>query len=160
MTIMKSLWLWLAIWILDPAASFAAGPGGNSNVPQPSKPVALERYVGRWYEVARYENGFERGCEKVTADYHKRRDGLIAVINTCHRGAEVRAVDGRGKVVPNSGNAKLRVSFFGPFFFGNYWILDHANDYSWSIVGEPSGRYLWVLTRSPKAEQSWLAQLT
>jgi apolipoprotein D and lipocalin family protein len=50
-------------------------------------------------------------------------------------------------VVADSGNAKLKVSFFGPFFFGDYWVLDHADDYSWSIVGEPSGHYLWILTR-------------
>jgi len=50
--------------------------------------------------------------------------------------------------VAGSGNAKLKVSFFGPFYVGDYWVLDHADDYSWSIVGEPSGRYLWLLSRS------------
>jgi apolipoprotein D and lipocalin family protein len=53
-------------------------------------------------------------------------------------------------VVEGSGGAKLEVSFFGPFYFGNYWILDHAEDYSWSIVGEGSGRYLWLLSRTPQ----------
>ena len=56
---------------------------------------------------------------------------------------------GRARVVAGSQNAKLKVSFFGPFFLGDYWVLDHADDYAWSIVGEPSGRYLWLLCRAP-----------
>ena len=53
------------------------------------------------------------------------------------------------RIVEGSRNAKLEISFFGPFYFGDYWVLDHAEDYSWSIVGEPSGRFLWLLTRTP-----------
>lgn len=127
-----------------------AGKRGNAQVPEPARPVDLSRYLGRWYELARYENGFERDCEAVTADYATRDDGLIDVVNSCRKGGVNGPPDvsrGRAKVVADSGNAKLKVSFFGPFFFGNYWVLDHADDYSWSIVGEPSGRYLWILTR-------------
>lgn len=124
----------------------------GSAVPEPAKPVDLNRYLGRWYELGRFENRFERGCEGVTADYEARPDGLIDVINTCHSRSpeEPRRVSrGRAKIVPRSGNAKLKVSFFGPFFFGKYWVLDHADDYGWSIVGEPSGRFLWILSRDP-----------
>lgn len=128
------------------------GPVGNANVPQPAKAVDLTRYVGRWYEIARYENGFEKGCEGVTADYIARDDGLIGIINTCRQGAvdgTVTTADGKAKIVEDSNNAKLKVSFFGPFYVGDYWVLDRADDYSWSIVGEPSGRYLWILSRKP-----------
>jgi apolipoprotein D and lipocalin family protein len=52
--------------------------------------------------------------------------------------------------LPDSNNAKLKISFFGPFYMGDYWVLDHADDYTWSIVGEPGGRYLWILTREAK----------
>lgn len=52
-------------------------------------------------------------------------------------------------MVPNSGNAKLKVSFFGPFYIGLYWVMDHGDDYEWSIVGEPTGLYLWLLNREP-----------
>ncbi|MET4636534.1 apolipoprotein D and lipocalin family protein [Kaistia defluvii] len=133
------------------AACSPAGPVGNAAVPQPAKSVDVERYLGRWFELGRYENGFERGCEAVTAEYSLRPDGLVKVLNTCNAGGvdgRERVAVGRAKIVPGSGNAKLRVSFFGPFL-GDYWILDHAPDYAWSIVGEPSGRYLWILTRSP-----------
>lgn len=123
-----------------------------ANVPEPAKPVELSRYLGRWYELGRYENRFERGCDAVTADYSLRPDGLISVVNTCgisekHDGP--RSVTGRAKVLPDTANTKLKVSFFGPFYLGNYWVLDRAEDYSWSIVGEPTGRYLWLLGREP-----------
>lgn len=134
------------------AACSPAGPSGNPSVPQPVKPVEIDRYVGYWFELARYENQFERNCEAVTADYSLREDGMVRVVNTCREGGITgrrKASEGRAKIVANSGNAKLKVSFFGPFY-GDYWILDRAEDYSWSIVGEPSGRYLWILTRTPK----------
>lgn len=132
-------------------AACVAGPVGNPNPPQPAKAVALERYLGRWYEFARYDNAFERNCEGVTAEYATKPDGGISVLNTCRKGAPdgpSKSARGRAKLTGDSLGAKLKVAFFGPFF-ADYWVLDHADDYSWSIVGEPSGRYLWVLTRKP-----------
>jgi len=142
---------------LTACATLQRGPVGNPAVPEPAKAVDLNRYAGLWYEIGRYENGFELGCEGVTARYTVRDDGLVGVQNTCRQGdvaGEERTVDGKAKVVADSGNAKLKVSFFGPFFVGDYWVLDRAEDYSWSIVGEPSGRYLWLLSRTaqPSAE--------
>jgi apolipoprotein D and lipocalin family protein len=127
-------------------------PVGNNAVPQPGKPVKLSQYLGLWYEVGRYDNGFERGLEGVTSEYRVRADGLIRVVATGRkRGPTGRArlIQGWAKVVDGSDNAKLKLSFFGPLFLGDYWILDHADDYVWSIVGEPSGRYLWLLSRRP-----------
>ena len=121
-------------------------PVGNSAVPDPAKSVTVDRYLGRWFEIARYEQRFERGCTNVTADYSLRSDGRIEVLNSCTRpDGTLRIARGVAKTVSAS-NAKLKVSFFGPFS-GDYWVLDHADDYSWSIVGEPSGRYLWILAR-------------
>jgi len=132
------------------AGCAALGPKhavGNANVPQPAKSVDLQRYLGRWYEIARYEQGFQKDCDAVTADYDLRSDGKISVLNKCVKpDGKANQSEGRAKIVPDAGNAKLKVSFFGPFF-GDYWVLDHAEDYSWSIVGEPSGRYLWLLSR-------------
>jgi apolipoprotein D and lipocalin family protein len=148
--------------LLVGAAGFLVGcatgrPSGNRAVPQPAKPVDLSRYLGRWYEMARYDAGFERDCEAATADYALRPDGLVSVTNSCREGAPdgpVRSITGRARIVPDSGNAKLKVSFFGPFFVGNYWVMDHADDYGWTIVGEPTGKYLWVLTRDPTPDQA------
>jgi apolipoprotein D and lipocalin family protein len=125
---------------------------GNANVPPPGKPVNLSKYLGLWYEIGRYDNDFERGLEGVTAEYRVRADGLIRIFNTGRRRSptgRARVAQGWAKVVAGSDNAKLKVSFFGPLYVGNYWILDHADDYDWSIVGEPSGRFLWLLSRRP-----------
>lgn len=143
-------------------AGCSKGPVGNSHVPQPVKTVDVEKYLGTWYEIARYENRFERGCEAVTATYAALPDNRIKVVNQCRRGGVDGKPDsaiGKAKIVPDSGNAKLKVSFFGPFYVGNYWVLDRADDYSWSIVGEPSGTYLWLLTRDAKPSQKLVDQL-
>lgn len=143
--------------VLCGCAYFAGGKVGNASVPQPAKPVDVNRYSGKWYEFGRYENRFERGCEAVTAEYSVIEEGRISVRNTCHEGGvggRTRVSVGRAKVVPGTRGAKLKVSFFGPLFVGNYWVLDHADDYTWSIVGEPSGRFLWILTRSARPTES------
>ncbi|WP_198024132.1 lipocalin family protein [Sphingorhabdus lutea] len=127
-----------------------AGPVGNANVPQPAKSVQLDLYLGKWYEMARYEAPFQKGCDGVTADYSMRDDGKIDVVNRCIKDGKTSTAKGKAKLVDDGNEhikgAKLKVSFFGPFY-GDYWVLDRADDYSWSIVGEPSGRYLWMLTR-------------
>ncbi len=137
-------------------------PVGNAHVPEPAKAVQLDRYVGVWYEIARYENGFEEGCEGVTAKYEPMENARIKVINTCHENTVTgpkKVAIGKAKVAEQSRNAKLKVSFFGPFYFGDYWVLDRAMDYSWSIVGEPSGRYLWILARNPHPSKKQKAML-
>lgn len=133
-------------------------PVGNSAVPEPAKPVELQRYLGRWFEIARYEQSFQKGCEGVTADYSLRSDGSIDVVNRCRREGKLSDAKGRAKIVDPSSNAKLKVSFFGPFY-GDYWVLDRADDYSWSIVGEPSGRYLWILARSATPPEAKVQEL-
>jgi apolipoprotein D and lipocalin family protein len=133
------------------AAAYARGrhPVGNRSVPEPAKPVDLGRYLGRWFEIARYEQRFQKGCAGVTADYGLRADGSIEVVNRCRKeDGRIAAIRGRATVADAATKAKLKVRFFGPIA-GDYWILDHADDYSWSIVGEGSGRYLWLLHRSP-----------
>ncbi len=126
-------------------------PVGNRAVPQPARTVDIGRYAGLWYEMGRYENSFERGCEAVSAEYRMRDDGLIQVVNACRQGGlegPIKIARGRARIIAGSDSAKLKVSFFGPFFIGDYCVLDHGEAYDWSIVGEPSGRYLWLLTRS------------
>nr|WP_298930524.1 lipocalin family protein [uncultured Erythrobacter sp.] len=140
------------------------GPVGNTAVPQPAKSVALPAYLGTWYEYGRYEAPFQKGCEGVTADYSMREtsgDAKIRVVNSCYKDSldgEFDQSTGKAKIVEDSDGAKLKVSFFGPFY-GDYWVLDRGEpnadgQYPWSIVGEPSGRYLWMLTREarPSAE--------
>ncbi|MFN0023347.1 MAG: lipocalin family protein [Parvularculaceae bacterium] len=122
--------------------------------------VDLDRYLGRWYEIARLPNNFQKNCEAVTATYSMRDDGLIKVVNQCgaFAGSKPREAIGRAKIVDAATNAKLKVSFFGPFW-GDYWVIDLKDDYSRAIVGEPSGRYLWVLSREPAIPEAERAEL-
>lgn len=151
----------LGAMMLSGCAAVQKGPVGNLSVPQPAKPVEVSQYLGRWYEIGRYEAGFQKDCEGVTADYSLTKPGQIAVVNQCRKGAldgKASVANGKAKIVEGSNNAKLRVSFFGPFY-GDYWVLDRAEDYSWSIVGEPSGRYLWLLHRKPQPGAAIIAQM-
>jgi apolipoprotein D and lipocalin family protein len=111
--------------------------------------VELSRYVGTWHEIARYPNSFQKGCIGSTATYTLREDGEIDVINRCRddRDGSLREAKGRAWVVDPTSNARLKVSFFWPFR-GDYWIIDLGNDYEFAVVGAPSRKYLWVLSRT------------
>lgn len=116
--------------------------------------VDLDRYLGLWYEIASYPAWFQRGCTGTTAEYSRRDDGLIKVVNSCRKGSldgKLKKAIGRAKVVDAVSNAKLKVSFFGPFW-GDYWILDLDRDYQWAVVGVPSRKYLWILSRTPSLD--------
>ncbi|MEJ0059500.1 MAG: lipocalin family protein [Terricaulis sp.] len=120
----------------------------SSSTPLSVASIETEPYLGHWFEQARLPNSFERDCVAATADYALRDDGLISVRNVCTKEDGGQSdVSGRARLVGVPGEGKLEVSFFGPFW-GDYWVLERAPDYSWSIVGEPEGRYLWILTRS------------
>ncbi|MCB9865843.1 MAG: lipocalin family protein [Phycisphaerales bacterium] len=117
--------------------------------------VDLARYTGKWYEIARYPNTFERGCTAATADYAQLEDGRIEVVNTCREGSvdgEIKTIRGTARVVDKDTNAKLKVTFFWPFA-GDYWILALGDDYQWAVVGEPSRSYLWILSRTPTLDE-------
>ena len=124
--------------------------------------VNIDRYLGKWYEIYRLPNWFEdNDCITVTAEYSLRDDGHVSVLNSCYKKEKKQDAKGIAKIVEESNNSKLRVSFFRPFY-GDYWILDLANDYSWVLIGEPSGKYFWILARdkklSPELEESLLVK--
>jgi len=116
--------------------------------------VDLNRYTGKWYEIARYENTFEKGCVGASADYTSE-EGHIDVTNRCYNASGEMTAEAKGsaKAVPDSGNAKLKVSFFWPFY-GDYWVIKLADDYRYSVVGEPTRKYLWILSRTPELNNS------
>ncbi len=114
--------------------------------------VDLNRYLGLWYEVARFEQSFQKGCVGVTAEYALRDDGKISVLNSCFLNSldgKIKTADGYAYVKDTQTNAKLRVTFFWPFF-GDYWIIELADDYSYAVVGAPGRDYLWFLSRTPQ----------
>ncbi|WP_430405144.1 lipocalin family protein [Hyphomonas sp.] len=127
--------------------------------------VDLQRYAGLWYEIARYPNRFETNCAGVTAEYAPRDDGRIDVINTCHEGSvdgPVEIAKGVARVMEQSGNARLKVKFapsWVPFAWGDYWILHLEPDYSAVLVGDPGGKYLWILAREKTLSAGTLTRI-
>ena len=122
--------------------------------------VDLTRYVGRWYEISRLPNSFQKKCaDTVTADYTMRADGKIEVLNRCRKpSGEYTSAKGKAKIVDKKTNAKLKVTFFWPFY-GDYWILDLGPNYEYAVVGEPGRKYLWILSRSPRMDEAVYQQL-
>jgi apolipoprotein D and lipocalin family protein len=118
--------------------------------------VDLQRYLGTWYEIATIPQRFQKGCVGVTAEYSLRPNGDVQVVNTCIKetlDGEVRTARGKARVVDKTTNAKLKVSFFWPFW-GAYWIIGLDADYQWAIVGHPSRKYLWILSRTPQIDDA------
>jgi apolipoprotein D and lipocalin family protein len=134
------------------AALFGAGCA-TAPPPPPTVPrVDLQRYAGRWYEIARLPFRIQNGCHATTATYSGNPDGTIRVENRCldgsFTGKERRAV-GKAWVVDKATNARLKVQFFWPFR-GDYWVLGLGPDYEWALVGDPARKYMWVLSRTPR----------
>ncbi len=113
----------------------------------------LQRYLGQWYEIARYDHRFERGLEGVTATYSLRDDGKIKVVNAGYK----NSLDGKykeavGKAKTTDVPGKLKVSFFW-FFYADYIILELDDDYQWALIGSSSDNYLWILSRTPQLDE-------
>jgi apolipoprotein D and lipocalin family protein len=149
-----ALGLGVSVLLLATAAGAAA-----PQEPAPVRTVAnvdLARYVGDWFEIARFPNKFQRQClGDVRASYTRRDDGRIDVVNRCRTEDGANEATGVARVVDTSTSAKLEVRFapaflsFLPSVWGDYWVLGLAGDYSWATVGSPDREYLWILSRTP-----------
>ncbi len=124
--------------------------------------VNLNKYLGKWYEVASIPQYFQRQCVGNTmAEYSLSKSGRIKVVNSCETAKGRRSVAlGRAEIVDSTTNSKLKVTFvkiFGYWVFafgGDYWILDVAPDYSYALIGDPTTSYAWLLSRTPKVSKS------
>lgn len=121
--------------------------------------VDLARYAGAWYEIALLPNRFQKQCVADTQARYRLDGSRVEVINRCRTAdGEVDRIKGHAKVVDDSGNAKLRVTFFWPFY-GDYWVLALDADYRQVLVGAPSRQYAWVLSRTPQMDEAALEAL-
>ena len=143
---------------------FLLGLAGCTSVPEGVTPVTgfeSERYLGTWYEIARFDHSFEDGLSRVTATYSKREDGGIRVLNKGYDAAtgEWDEAEGKAYFVSDETTGHLKVSFFGPFY-ASYVIaqLDKDN-YQYSLVTGPDRSYLWILARQPTLSQDVLDEL-
>jgi len=120
----------------------------------------LDRYLGKWYEIARLDHSFERGLNNITAEYSLRDDGGVKVINSgfSKEDDEWQQAEGKAFFVDQTDKGHLKVSFFGPFY-GSYIIfeLDQEN-YQYAFVSGPDTSYLWLLARTPKVDEKVIAQ--
>ena len=123
--------------------------------------VDKERYLGKWYEIARYPHWFEEGCINSTAFYEKLKDDQIKVTNRCRMNGpqgEINEAIGVAKIVDKESNSKIKVQFIWPFW-GDYWIIDLDKEYQYAIVSEPNRQYLWILSRFPTMDDQLLKAL-
>jgi apolipoprotein D and lipocalin family protein len=123
--------------------------------------VELERYMGKWYEIASFPQRFQKGCTGSTAEYSIRQNGKVKVLNSCRLNSldgPKKSATGTAHVVDHETNAKLKVTFFWPFY-GDYWILDLGPNYEYAMVGDSSRKYLWFLSRTPSIEPEVLEHL-
>lgn len=120
------------------------------------KNLDLERYLGKWYEIARYDHRFERGLVGVTATYSMRKDGKIKVVNSGYKGTlegERSEAIGKAKIPNPQIPSKLKVSFFW-IFYGDYFVLELDENYQWAVIGSSSDKYLWILSRTPQLDEN------
>ena len=142
---------------------------GEASPPPTQDWVDLARYAGRWYEIARLPNRFQRQCAgDVTATYTLRAGGGVTVLNQCRKadGTTASAEGEARRADPHGPASRLKVRFapgflsFLPFVWGDYWILELDRDYRYALVGDPARKYLWVLSRTPTMDGTTYESLT
>ena len=128
------------------------------------KHVNLEKYTGLWYEIAKIPNRFQKQCiGNTTARYSLNADGTIKVVNSCRQeDGTMDSSEGLAKVVDTASNSKLEVSFVSilgiRLFWGDYWIIGIADDYSYAVIGTPNRKYGWILSRTRNLPEDKLKQ--
>ena len=123
------------------------------------KQLDLQKYMGQWYEIARYNHWFEKGMSHVTADYSIRPDGKIKVVNRGIKNGKPKEIVGKARQPhPAEYPGRLEVSFF-LWFYGDYYILELDKDYQYVIVGSSTDKYLWILSRTPQLPDATLKRL-
>jgi apolipoprotein D and lipocalin family protein len=142
----------LAMLVFGFACTVSRGPGYSD---QAVARVDLERYMGKWYEIASFPTWFQRDCFCTTADYELRGDH-VWVKNSCRKGSpggDLDVATAKAFAVAGSNNSRLKVQFFWPFK-GDYWIIALDDNYQYAMVGHPDREYLWVLSRTPEMPEN------
>lgn len=121
--------------------------GGDAKIDNRTvQSLDLNRFMGKWYEIARYDHRFEEGMTLVTATYTMLDDGSVEVVNAGYKDGEYKEIKGKAKLPDANDPGKLKVSFF-LWFYSDYYVLDIAPDYSYVLIGSSSDKYLWIMSR-------------
>lgn len=119
----------------------------------------VNRFMGSWYEIARYEHSFEKGMTHVKASYSLLPDGTIRVLNSGMKNGKKKEIEGKARKKKDSNsNSKLEVSFF-LWFYSDYFVFELDDNYQYAVIGSSSDKYLWILSRTPQLPQSTLDNL-
>ncbi|MDD2538630.1 MAG: lipocalin family protein [Bacteroidales bacterium] len=138
--------------LLLAAGCKAENPEFNVTIENTVQELDLDRYLGKWYEIARFDHSFERGLVGATANYSITEDGKIKVVNTGYKDSfdgKFNQAEAKAYRPDENYPGALRVSFF-LFFYSDYWVLDLDEDYTFALVGSKSSKYLWILSRTPE----------
>ena len=120
------------------------------------KQLDIDRYMGKWYEIARYDHSFERGMTHVYTEYSLEDNGKIRVVNHGIKNGKPKEIVGKGKQPdPKEYPGRLKVSFF-LWFYADYYILELDENYQYALVGSSSDNYLWILCRTPEMTKAQL----
>jgi apolipoprotein D and lipocalin family protein len=154
---------------LPPLAAVILGAGmvilsGCTSVPKGVTPVTgfdVQRYTGKWYEVARLDHSFERGLTRVTAEYTLNSNGTVAVVNRGWDASGQKWKEARGRALfrGDASTGSLKVSFFGPFYGGYHIVALDSEGYAYSMISGPTRSYLWLLSRQPTLDDRVRAAL-
>lgn len=120
------------------------------------KSLDLNRYLGTWYEIARFPHSFEKNLVGVTANYSLREDGMIRVLNKGYKKSldgKLSVAEGKAKIPDPNDSGKLKVSFFW-IFYGDYYILELDENYQYVMIGSSTDKYFWILSRTPQMDES------
>jgi apolipoprotein D and lipocalin family protein len=142
----------LTIAVCAFAALIAAAGAALAEPAQPLRPVPVNLYSGRWYEIARTPNHMQADCRAATTDFSGWAAGAFSAVQTCHQGAPGgprKTVSVHGRVLPGAQNAKIQLAMLGGLISQQYWILDHAENNNWLIMCTANGRYVWLMARQP-----------
>lgn len=149
---MKKIWVYFLLIIFISACANSKPMVNTETV----KKLEIDKFLGQWYEIARYPHSFEKDLVGVTATYSMREDGKIKVLNQGYKNTlngELKTAEGKAKIPDKNDPSKLKVSFFW-FFYADYLVMElDSENYQWAVIGSSSPNYLWILSRTPQMEK-------
>ena len=138
--------------LLALAALAATAAPVRASAPQPKKPFDVERMPGHWYEIARTSNSLNRDCQASATDWTASGDGKFKIVAVCRQGSPTgpeKVIKGDVRITDPEAHNKVRMYLFGGLISADYWLLDHAPDYSWLIMGTPNGKFMSIMSPHP-----------
>lgn len=137
----------IILFLLSIVSGCAAGSDGKAHDTSTVRELDVERFMGKWHEIARYDHRFERGMTQVTATYSLTDEGKIQVQNSGYKDGKYKQAKAKAKMPDVNDPGKLKVSFF-LWFYSDYYIFEIDPEYTYAVIGSSSDKYLWIMSRT------------